>query len=90
MKSILNFQFILFVIVLFVLHVIKYQTKMPRKPFLKVKLLFCWWNFNPIIEDQVDVFENEYAKVKLISKSETETVNSLFKEKLLLRSYLEI
>jgi phosphate transport system substrate-binding protein len=30
----------------------------------------------------VDVFENEYeAKVKLISKSETETVNSLFKEK---------
>jgi phosphate transport system substrate-binding protein len=32
----------------------------------------------------MDVFENEYeAKVKLISKSETETVNSLFKEKLL-------
>jgi phosphate transport system substrate-binding protein len=29
----------------------------------------------------VDVFENEYeAKVKLISKSGTETVNSLFKE----------
>jgi phosphate transport system substrate-binding protein len=27
----------------------------------------------------VDVFENEY-EVKLISKSETETVNSLFKE----------
>jgi phosphate transport system substrate-binding protein len=40
---------------------------------------------------KIGVFENEYeAKVKLISKSETETVNSLFKEKLLLRSYLEI
>jgi phosphate transport system substrate-binding protein len=36
----------------------------------------------PVIEDQVDVFENKYeAKIKLISKSEAETVNSLFKEK---------
>jgi phosphate transport system substrate-binding protein len=36
----------------------------------------------PIIEDQVAVFESKYeAKVKLISKSESETVNSLFKEK---------
>jgi phosphate transport system substrate-binding protein len=36
----------------------------------------------PVIEDQVEVFENKYeAKIKLISKSETETVNSLFKEK---------
>ena len=36
----------------------------------------------PIIEDQVSVFENEYeAKVTLVAKSESETVNSLFKEK---------
>lgn len=36
----------------------------------------------PIIEDQVDVFESKYeAKIKLISKSESETVNTLFKEK---------
>lgn len=36
----------------------------------------------PIIEDQVDVFESKYeAKIKLISKSESETVNALFKEK---------
>ena len=36
----------------------------------------------PVIEDQVEVFENTYeAKIKLISKSEVETVNSLFKEK---------
>ncbi|MFE3847380.1 PstS family phosphate ABC transporter substrate-binding protein [Flavobacterium sp. LB3P45] len=36
----------------------------------------------PVIEDQVEVFENRYeAKIKLISKSEAETVNSLFNEK---------
>lgn len=36
----------------------------------------------PIIEDQVDIFESKYeAKIKLISKSEAEIVNSLFKEK---------
>lgn len=35
----------------------------------------------PIIEDQVAVFESKYeAKIKLITKSESETVNSLFKE----------
>lgn len=36
----------------------------------------------PIIEDQVAVFESNYdAKIKLVSKSESETLNSLFKEK---------
>jgi phosphate transport system substrate-binding protein len=36
----------------------------------------------PIIEDQVAVFESKYeAKIKLIPKSESETVNSLFNEK---------
>lgn len=36
----------------------------------------------PIIEDQVAVFESNYdAKIKLVSKSESETVNSLFKQK---------
>ena len=36
----------------------------------------------PIIEDQVAVFESSYdAKIKLVSKSESEAVNSLFKEK---------
>lgn len=35
----------------------------------------------PILEDQVAVFESKYeAKIKLIPKSESETVNSLFKE----------
>jgi phosphate transport system substrate-binding protein len=33
----------------------------------------------PIVEDQVDVFESEYdAKINLVSKSESETLNSLF------------
>nr|WP_314897451.1 substrate-binding domain-containing protein [uncultured Flavobacterium sp.] len=36
----------------------------------------------PIVEDQVAVFESKYeAKIKLIPKSESETVNSLFNEK---------
>ena len=36
----------------------------------------------PIVEDQVAVFENKYeAKIKIVSKSETETINSLLKEK---------
>lgn len=36
----------------------------------------------PIIEDQVAVFESKYeAKIKLIPKSESETLNSLFHEK---------
>ena len=36
----------------------------------------------PIVEDQVAVFENKYkAQIKLVSKSETETINSLLKEK---------
>jgi phosphate transport system substrate-binding protein len=36
----------------------------------------------PIVEDQVLVFENKYeAKIKIVSKSETETINSLLKEK---------
>ena len=36
----------------------------------------------PIVEDQVAVFESKYeAKIKLVPKSESETVNSLFNEK---------
>jgi phosphate transport system substrate-binding protein len=36
----------------------------------------------PIVEDQVAVFESEYdAKLKMVSQSEIETVNSLFNQK---------
>jgi phosphate transport system substrate-binding protein len=44
--------------------------------------IFVDETLTPIIEDQVAVFESTYdAKIKLISKSEAETVNSLVKEK---------
>jgi phosphate transport system substrate-binding protein len=37
---------------------------------------------SPIVEDQIAVFESDYeAKIKMIPQSETETLNSLFKEK---------
>lgn len=44
--------------------------------------IFVDETLTPIIDDQVAVFENNYeAKIKLISQSESETLNSLFKEK---------
>ena len=44
--------------------------------------IFVDETLTPIMEEQVAVFENNYeAKIKLISKSESETVNSLFNEK---------
>ncbi len=44
--------------------------------------IFVDETLTPIIEDQVAVFESTYdAKIKLIPKSEAETVNSLLKEK---------
>lgn len=44
--------------------------------------IFVDETLTPIVEDQVAVFENKYeAKIKIISKSESETVNSLFNEK---------
>lgn len=44
--------------------------------------IFVDETLTPIMEDQVAVFENNYeATIKLISKSESETVNSLFNEK---------
>jgi phosphate transport system substrate-binding protein len=47
-----------------------------------VKSIFVDETLTPIIEDQVDVFENEYeAKIKLISNQIQKAVNSLFKEK---------
>ena len=75
--------FILFVIVLFVFACNQISDKNAKETILKGEVtVFVDETLTPIIEDQVDVFENEYeAKVKLISKSETETVNSLFKEK---------
>lgn len=75
--------FILFAVVLFVFACNQITDKNDKETILKGEVtVFVDETLTPIIEDQVDVFENEYeAKVKLVSKSETETVNSLFKEK---------
>ena len=44
--------------------------------------IFVDETLTPIIEAQAEVFENKYsAKIKLVSKSESETLNSLFNEK---------
>ena len=44
--------------------------------------IFVDETLSPIIEDQVAVFENNYeAKINLVSKSESEVLNSLFNEK---------
>lgn len=75
--------FILSLVVLLVFACNQISDKNAEETILKGKVaVFVDETLTPIIEDQVDVFENEYeAKVKLISKSETETVNSLYKEK---------
>ena len=61
----------------------KEQKKIGKETILKGSAtIFVDETLAPIIEDQVAVFESKYdAKIKLVSKSESETVNSLFKEK---------
>jgi phosphate transport system substrate-binding protein len=61
------------------------QSKSPKNKETIVKgsaSIYVDETLTPIIEDQVAVFESKYeAKIKLIPKSESETVNSLFNEK---------
>ena len=61
----------------------KEQKKQGKETILKGSVsIFVDETLVPVIEDQVAVFESNYeAKIKLIPKSETEAVNSLFKEK---------
>ena len=75
--------FILFVLALLAYACNQISDRNAKETILKgTTTIFVDETLAPIIEDQVDVFENEYeAKVKLVSKSEAETVNSLFKEK---------
>ena len=72
-----------FVSLLFVMCNQKEQKKIGKETILKGSAtIFVDETLAPIIEDQVAVFESKYdAKIKLVSKSESETVNSLFKEK---------
>jgi phosphate transport system substrate-binding protein len=61
----------------------KEQKKQGKETILKGSVsIFVDETLVPVIEDQVAVFESNYeAKIKLMPKSETEAVNSLFKEK---------
>ena len=71
------------VCLLFIMCNQKEQSKKSKETILKGSTtIFVDETLMPIIEDQVAVFESNYkAKIKLVSKSESETVNSLFKEK---------
>jgi phosphate transport system substrate-binding protein len=61
----------------------KEQKKADKESILKGSTtIFVDETLSPIMEDQVAVFESNYeAKVKLVSKSESETLISLFKQK---------
>ncbi|MDI5898838.1 PstS family phosphate ABC transporter substrate-binding protein [Flavobacterium yafengii] len=75
--------FILFSLLILVLACNQATNKKDNETILKGSTtIYVDETLAPIIEDQVAVFENEYeAKVKLVAKSESETVNSLFNEK---------
>jgi phosphate transport system substrate-binding protein len=74
---------LLFVCFLFVMCNQKEQINTNKESILKgAATVFVDETLTPIIEDQVAVFESNYdAKIKIISKSESEIVISLFKEK---------
>lgn len=72
-----------FVCCLFLMCNQKEQNNTNKESILKGSAtVFVDETLTPIIEDQVAVFESNYdAKIKIISKSESEVVISLFKEK---------
>jgi phosphate transport system substrate-binding protein len=74
---------LVFVGILFVMCNQKEQTNDDKESILKGSTtIFVDETLTPIIEDQVAVFESTYdAKIKIVSKSEIELVNNLFKEK---------
>lgn len=78
-----KFFILVFVSLLFIMCNQKEQSKKNKESILEGSTtIFVDETLTPIIEDQVAVFESTYkAKIKLVSKSESETVNSLFKEK---------
>jgi phosphate transport system substrate-binding protein len=72
-----------FVSILFVMCNKSDQSKKDNESILKGSAtIFVDETLTPIIEDQIAVFESKYdAKIKIVSKSESELVISLFKEK---------
>ena len=74
---------LLFVCFLFVMCNQKEQINTNKESIVKgAATVFVDETLTPIIEDQIAVFESNYdAKINIISKSESEIVISLFKEK---------
>ena len=74
---------LIFFSLLFVMCNQKEQKKADKESILKGSTtIFVDETLTPIMEDQVAVFESNYeAKIKLVSKSESETLISLFKQK---------
>ena len=83
MRKINKFFVLVFVGFLFVMCNQKEKKNINKESILKGKATFLVdETLTPIIEDQVAVFESDYdAKIKIVSKSESEIVNSLFNEK---------
>lgn len=83
MRKINKVFVLVFVCFLFVMCNQKEQINTNKESILKGSAtVFVDETLTPIIEDQVDVFESNYdAKINIISKSESEVVISLFKEK---------
>jgi phosphate transport system substrate-binding protein len=72
-----------FISILFVMCNKSDQSEKDNESILKGSVtIFVDETLTPIIEDQIAVFESKYdAKIKIVSKSESELVISLFKEK---------
>ncbi|OAB25071.1 phosphate ABC transporter substrate-binding protein, PhoT family [Flavobacterium fryxellicola] len=75
--------FVLFLILVLVCACNQTKTSKEEETILKGNAtIFVDETLSPLIEDQVAVFEKNYeAKIKLVSKSESEVVNALFNEK---------
>lgn len=83
MRKINKFLILVFVGFLFVMCNQKEKKNTNKESILKgTATIFVDETLTPIIEDQVDVFENSYpANINIVSKSESEVILSLFKEK---------
>lgn len=83
MRKINSFFVLFFIGVLFVMCNQKEKVNTNKESILKGSAtIFVDETLTPIIEDQVAVFESNYdAKINIVSKSETEVIISLLKEK---------
>ncbi|MFV5693814.1 PstS family phosphate ABC transporter substrate-binding protein [Flavobacterium sp. LB3P122] len=84
MKNYIKLPYFIFFAVIFLLFACNQANSSKEKETIikGTTTIYVDETLTPIVEDQVAVFESNYeAKIKLISKSESETVNSLFNKK---------